>query len=110
MNQVVKFAILPIVLTIIFNFLEYGLIWDRADKFIYPILLALATILNFYQPILRRYCLILSISLLVLMSLLYLIGQQGLSSLAGSIGLALFVTLVISYFPAILKRGYIERV
>lgn len=96
-------------LVIIFNFLEYGLIWDSQNKFIYPTALSAITVLNFFLPRIRRYSLLLTLSLFILMIAFYLANQIGLSGAVGSFGFALLITLVVSYLPIIFKRGYIEK-
>lgn len=108
MKKIFLLIIFP-ALVIIFNFLEYGLIWDSPKKFIYPTLLSVVTILNFYKPDLRRYSLIFSVALFILMVVFYLANQTAISSAIGSFGFALLITLIISYLPVIFKKGYIEK-
>ena len=104
-----KFIILPITLTIFFNFLEFGFSWDRIDKFIYPIALAVIAVANFFIPYIRRYFLMAALSLLGVMVILYLTGQLSLSESVGSFGFAILLIVVISYTPEIFKKGYIEK-
>ena len=106
---IIRFIILPVILTILFNFLEYGFSWDRADKFILPILLASVTVINFFVPRTRVYFLMLSFVLLAIMVGLYLIDQLTLSTNIGSFGFAVLILVVISYIPELLKKGYIEK-
>lgn len=106
---IAKFFILPLILTITFNFLEYGFSWDRVDKFIFPALLAVVAVLNFFIPRTRRYFLVLSFGLLAIMVVLYLIDQLSLSTQVGSFGFAVLILIVISYIPELIKKGYIEK-
>ena len=106
---IIKFLILPIIFTILFNFLEYGFSWDRVDKFILPALLALVATINFFIVRARAYFLILSFVLLAVMVVLYLIDQLALSTNVGSFGFAVLIIIVISYIPELIKKGYIEK-
>lgn len=106
---IMKFIILPVFLTTVFNFLEYGLIWDRFIKFLYPMTLSGLFIINMYVPKLRRFSLALAYGLLILMILLYLVGQLNLSNLIGSFGFALLLIVIFCYMPQIIKKGFLEK-
>lgn len=106
---VIKFIVLPIILIIAFNFLEYGFSWDRMDKFIVPALLTSVLVINFFIPRTRRYFLLLPFGLFAIMVALYLINKLALSTTLGSFGFAILLIVVISYIPEIFKKGYIEK-
>jgi len=105
----IKFIILPVFLTIVFNFLEYGLIWDRANKFLYPMLLAAIFIANMQVSKLRRFSLALAYGMLILMIFLYLVNQLNLSNIIGSAGFAVLIITLLTYLPELIKKGYLEK-
>lgn len=109
MINLLKFIILPVILFLVFNFLEYGLSWNGADKFLIPGLLTAISIISFFISKFRKLLLILSVILLTLMVLFYLIDKLTLSNRVGSFGFALFVILIISYLPILVRKGYIEK-
>ena len=57
----------------------------------------------------RKYLLIASFALLLLMIFFYLIGQLDTSNWLGSLGFALLIVTIVSYLPQLFKRGYIDK-
>lgn len=108
-KNIAKFVILPFCLIVIFNFLEYGLIWDDVYKFLYPLLLAGIFMLNIQVPRFRHLFLILSYCMLALMVLLYLANHLDLSNSVGSIGLAILIITLFAYLPELIKEGYLKN-
>ncbi len=104
-----KFLILPLFLVVFFNFSEYGYKWNRIDKFIYPIILMILTLVIFLRPKLRKLFLVLSLTVLLLMIFLYLLDEMNLANTVGSFGLALLLIITASYMPQIIKKGFVEK-
>lgn len=107
---ILKFIILPVILVVTFNMFEYGLVWDKVDKFFYPIVLAAVSMINFFIPKTRRYFLSIAFGMLILMVLLYLSNNLNLSNIIGSFGFALFLIVISSLFAQLIKKGYIEKI
>ena len=107
---ILKFIILPIILVVTFNMFEYGLVWDKVDKFLYPTLLTAASMMNFFIPKTRRFSLGIAFGMLILMVVLYLSNNLNLSNIIGSFGFALLLIVILSLFPQLIKKGYIERI
>lgn len=105
----IKFIILPVCLIIAFNFLEYGLIWDKIYKFLYPILLTAIFITNMQFPKFRPLSMALAYAMLVLMIFLYLVDQLNLSNIIGSSGIAILIITLFTYLPQIIKKGFVEK-
>lgn len=105
----IKFIILPVFLTVVFNFLEYGLIWNKFYKFLYPIILTTIFIINMQLSKLRRLSLALAYGMLTLMILLYLVNQLNLSNIIGSAGFAILIITLLTYLPEMIKKGYLEK-
>lgn len=99
----------PFLLIILFNFLEYGFKWDKAEQFIYPIILMIITLTVFYVSKLRKLFLISSFCILMLMILLYLTNNLDLANIVGSFGFALLLIVVSAYIPELTKKGFIEK-
>lgn len=104
-----KFLVLPLFLIVFFNFLEYGLKWNRVDKFLYPIILMVLTLVIFLKPKLRKFFLVGSLAVLLIMIFLYLVSEVNLANIVGSFGLALLIIVVTSYIGQLVKMGYIEK-
>lgn len=107
---ILKFIILPIILVVTFNMFEYGLVWDKVDKFLYPIVLTVSSMMNFFIPKTRRFSLGIAFGMLILMVVLYLSNNLNLSNIIGSFGFALLLIVILSLFPQLIKKGYIERI
>lgn len=101
--------LIPFLLIILFNFLEYGFKWDRTEQFIYPIILMIITVTVFYVSKLRKLFLISSFCILMLMILLYLTNNLDLANIIGSFGFALLLIVVSAYLPELTKKGFVEK-
>ena len=96
-------------LVILFNFLEYGFVWNRIDQFVYPIILMIITLTAYNVLSLRKMFFIFSFSLLFIMVLLYLLNELNLANTVGSFGFSLFLITVAVYLPQIFRKGFIEE-
>lgn len=59
---------------------------------------------------LRKYFLILSGLLLILMAVFFIFGQREWAERFGSNAFGLVLLLLISYVPQFIKKGYIENI
>lgn len=57
----------------------------------------------------KRFVLLVSFLLLIIMIILYLFWQIPLSSFFGSIGFGILSIFVLSYIPDLVRKGYIEK-
>lgn len=96
-------------LVVLFNFLEYGFVWNRIEQFIYPIILMIITLTVYYVSKLRKIFFIFSFSLLLFMVLLYLLNELNLANIVGSFGFSLLLITVASYLPQIFRKGFVEE-
>lgn len=101
--------LIPFFLIILFNFLEYGFKWNKAEQFIYPIILMIVTLVVFYVSKLRKLFLISSLCILLVMVLLYLTNKLDLANIVGSFGFTLLLIVISAYLPQIIKKGFVER-
>lgn len=109
MKILLKYIFLPILLILVFNFLDYGWTWDRWEQFVYPIVFAVLALINFFIPKLRKTFITISFLILGIMVIVYLYGDINLANLVGSFGFALFCIVIISYIPTFFKNGFIEQ-
>ncbi len=107
---ILKFILLPIILTLCFNVLEYGLVWDKIDKYLYPACLAGISMGNFFIPKTRKFSLSIAFGVLALMVVLYLSDNLNLANAIGSFGFAIILIVVLSLLPQFIKKGYIEKI
>lgn len=96
-------------LIILFNFLEYGFKWNKAEQFIYPIILMIITLIVFYVSKLRKLFLISSLCILLLMIILYLLNELNWANIVGSFGFALLLIVISAYLPQLIKKGFVEK-
>ena len=96
-------------LVVLFNFLEYGFVWNRIDQFVYPIILMIITLTVYYILSLRKIFFFFSFVLLLFMVLLYLLNELNLANIVGSFGFSLLLITLSTYLPQIIKRGFIEK-
>mgnify|MGYP001584557629 FL=1 len=106
---ILKFIILPIILVVAFNMFEYGFVWDKVDKFLYPFVLAAVSMIIFFIPGVRRFFLMIAFGMLILMVLLYLSNNPNLSNFIGSFGFALLLIVILSLLPQLIQKGQIEK-
>lgn len=109
MKVLIKYIFLVIMLLIIINLLEYGLLWERIEHYIYPSVLTIISLIILLKPVLRKLFLVLAFCLLGLMVLVYLFNELNLANLVGSFGFALLLIVVSSYIPQIIKEGFVEK-
>lgn len=104
-----KRIIIVFLLIILFNFLEYGFVWNRWDQFAYPGLLVVITYLVLYLPKFRKISLITSFVFLLIMVFLYLMNELVLANVMGSFGFAILLIVTASYLPQIISKGFVDR-
>lgn len=105
----IKYLVLPPLLIFFFNLLEYGFQWNRAEKFIYSLVLTVFTFAIVLRPKLKKYFLFLSLVALLLMVFIYLTGEIFIANIIGSFGFALLIIVISFYIPQIIKAGYVEK-
>lgn len=93
-----------------FNIFEYGLVWDKFNKYLYPIVLTAASMANLFVPKARKFSLGLAFGMLGLMVLFYLSDNLNRANTVGSFGFALLLIVILSLLPQLIKKGYIERI
>lgn len=96
-------------LVVTFNAFEYGFVWDKVDKFLYPLVLAAVSMIIFFIPSVRRFSLMIAFGMLILMVLLYLTNNPNLANVIGSFGFALLLIVISSLFPQLIQKGQIEK-
>lgn len=102
-------SIFIFVLPVLF-FLNTGFSLDSPWKTLQTIGFSAAFGTSLGWPVLRKYFLILSAILLIMMSVLFIFGELLWAEVFGSSSIGLVLLLLISYVPQFFKKGYIESV
>lgn len=102
-------SIFIFVLPVLF-YLNTGFSADSPWKTFQTIGFSAAFSASLVWPVLRKYFLILSAVLLIMMSVVFVFGQTGWAEVFGSSGFGLILLLLLSYIPQFVKKGYIERI
>lgn len=102
-------SILIFVLPVLF-FLNTGFSADSQWKIFQTIGFSMAFSTSLIWPFFKKYLLILSVVLLIIMSVLFIFGELLWAETFGSTVFGLTLLLIISYIPQFVKKGYIERI
>lgn len=86
------------------NLLEIALF-----KFIQPVIFAVTATICIFFPFLRKYLLMVSLTLLIFMILTYLFNLFDFANWTGNLGFGILAIVVFSYIPQLLKKGYLEK-
>lgn len=109
MEKAIKYPILFIFLTLIFNFLEYGLKFQAAEHIVYPTFLAAITLTCFIKEKFRKILLGISLISFGLMMMVYMLSEINLAYTIGSFAFTMLCIVFISYAGPLFKKGYIEK-
>lgn len=88
--------------------LESGFTLRNGDELLKSLIFASAFFIVLTNKF-KNYLLRISVTLLVIMVILYLFWQIPLSSFFGSIGFGILSIFVLSYIPDLVRKGYIEK-
>ena len=102
-------VLLIVILGLILAIIETSGDVNKIDQLYNPALFAAIFSLSIFYPKTRKYLFMLSFSLMVIMLLYYLQQQIGIANWFGSLGFGFLVMIVISYFPELVRRGYINK-
>lgn len=91
-------------------FLNTGNSFDPLWKIFQTIGFSAAFSTSLIWPVLRKYFLILSAVLLIMMSVVFILGEILWAEIFGSSGFGMILLLLLSYIPQFAKLGYIERI
>lgn len=112
MSSAKKIILIPIfiaIFTFSFTVLEFGLEIHMRTQLIEPFIFALSAVFCIFYASFRRRILTISLLLLALMVSTYLFDMLDFANWIGSLGFGIFVTVIFSYLPSIIKKGYIEN-
>lgn len=104
-----KFLLILALAAPVLFFFNTGFSNDSAWKTSQTIGFSIAFSLSLIWPFSRKYFLILSAVLLVIMVVVFIFGQAGWAEIFGSSSFGLAVLILIIYLPQIIKKGYVEK-
>lgn len=90
-----------------FMLMEYGKIVISVKESILPLFFSLTVATIFLNSKFKKSIPYILIVLFVLMIILYLMNLLTLSNLVGSLGFGIFIILILSYIPQLIKNGHI---
>lgn len=108
MKKIVLKFFVSIVSVLFFWGLESGFTLRNGYELIKSITFACSLFIVLTQKY-KRYVLWIAIFLLISMCVFYLFWQIPFSDLLGSIGFGMFFIFVLSYFPELTRKGFIEE-
>ncbi len=92
---------------VIFIILEYGDITISTNELIQPFSFSLTVLILFLNSKSQKPILFIALTLLILMVILYLFNLLPTANLVGSLGVGLFIILLFSRIPELIKNGHI---
>lgn len=95
------------VASLLFMILEYGRFAFLMDELIQPVIFAFIATSVFINYKCRRFVLLFSLMMLIMMVVFYLFNLVSISNWIGSLGVGILVILVFSYLPNLIKNGHI---
>lgn len=107
-NKLLLSILILIISFPIFMWLESGFSIKSFLDLIKPLIFSFSasiSFINFY----KKFLLIFSLSLLIIMVFFYLIWKIDLSNWFGSLGFGMLIIYVVGYFPQLFKKGYVEK-
>lgn len=109
-KKAIKLVLIFIFVLPVLFFLNTGFSADSQWKTFQTIGFSAAFSASLVRPVLRKYFLILSAVLLIMMSVVFILGEILWAEIFGSSGFGLILLLLLSYIPQFAKLGYIESV
>ncbi len=110
MKKKIIFApILLVISSLIFIVLDNGSLTPQIDQLIPPVFFAITLTLCIFFPNFRKYLLIISVTLLILLIITYLFQILEISNWLGSLGFGMLIMIIFSYIPQLIKDGLIEK-
>lgn len=109
-KKIAKLLIIFVLASPVLFFLNTGFSADLPWKTFQTIGFSAAFSTSLVWPVLRKYFLILSALLLIMMPVVFIFGEILWAEIFGSSGFGLILLLILSYIPQFVKKGYIERI
>lgn len=109
-KKVIKLLLILVLVLPVLFFLNTGFYADSPWKTFQTIGFSAVFSISLVWPVLRKYFLILSAVLLIIMAVVFIFGELLWAEISGSSGFGLILLLLLSYIPQFVKKGYIERI
>lgn len=108
-KRIFKFLIIFIFTFPILLFMHTGFLTDSTVKLSQTVIFATGLSMIAAWPILRRFVLLGSLFLIVVMAVLYIVNMIEWADIIGSTGIGLIMINLLSYLPQLVKLGYIKK-
>lgn len=105
----IKFLIIFIFALPILLFVHTGLLTDSPIKNLQVILFSVVLGCSIVWPVFRKYILLISLCLIILMAILFILDLIYWADILGSTGVGIIIIILFSYLPQLIKLGYIKK-
>lgn len=82
---------------------------EQTNQAMQPLFFALTLVISVLFTQFRKHLLVFSLLCLITLVISYLFGMIEVSDWIGRLGIGMLVIILFSYFPQLIKRGYIEK-
>lgn len=109
-RKIIKFLIIFTLSLPVLLFLHTGLLLDSPIKNVQVIFFTLSLGSSIVWPTFRKYILLLTIILIIGMVIFYILDIMYWANNLGSTAFGLVILVILSYFPELIKEGYIKKI
>ncbi len=112
MSRSIKISLMllaTVVLILILIFIDTNGDINNVNQLYSPMIWASSFTISIFYPNVRKYLFRLSYCLMILMLIFYFTQRLDLSNWFGSLGFGLLIFLVVSCFPELIKKGYVDK-
>lgn len=108
-RKILKFIIISTFALPILFFLQTGPLTDSPIKNLQVILFTSVLGCSIVWPVFRKYILLISLCLIILMAILFILDLIYWADILGSTGIGIIIINLLSYLPQLVKLGYIKK-
>lgn len=108
-NKIILSPIVFIISFFVFVVLDVGMNIEHIYQAVQPLFFAITFVISLLFTEFRKYLLICSATLLIVLVVIYLFGMIEVSDWIGRLGFGILIIVLFSYLPQLIKRGYIEK-
>lgn len=108
-RKILKFIIISIFALPILFFVHTGFLTDSPIKNLQVILFTAVLGCSIVWSVFRKYILLISLCLIILMAILFILDLIYWADILGSTGIGLIIINLLSYLPQLIKLGYIKK-
>lgn len=108
-NKIIIALILFVIAVFVFTVLDVGMNVDQINQLVQPLFFAATFTLSVLFANFRKYLLISSALLLILLVITYILQMLVISDWVGRLGFGILFIVIFSYLPQFIKKGFLEK-